>query len=449
MRRFLALLCGVCLLWGLTGCSDGGRLTVYDSQGAVIATLSKMDFPDNELSDSSHRSYIELALNEALHIIAATHQCDTAQAAVILFDEDYTLHTAFDPTIHAAIDTAYTNNIEADLPFGCTVVDYDGNVRAAYSGGDQSYVLMGHAPFSTIKPLSVYAPGIEYGVIDWSTNITDKPYKQIENDDGVLTDWPSNPSGGYTYKKTPLLECIKQSLNTTAVHCLKSIGVEKSIRFLQESFGMNLAFEQNKLTLDGEDEVIGNIALGYLYTGVTPVNLAGYYQIFGNGGQYNRPHAITGILDQNGQAVYTHKNETKQVIREDTAYIMNRLLSGVVTPGGTGAKAEVPDTELVGKTGTGNEAGNWFVGVTPQYSCAVWHGGGGKFGDRTPNNAAALFTEVMKNMPKHTVTRFPLCSAVRKGVYCSQSGLLFSSSCTQMQIGYYADGHKPATCDAH
>lgn len=446
MKRLWTFLCGICLLLGMIGCTKSEQVTVYDAQGAVIATLSKADFPDSELTDTGYRSYIELVLSEAAAALSATDRCTTSEAVSKLFQNGYALYTALDPAAQSAVDTMYTDYAAQGLPLGCAILDYSGGIRAVYSGGGESYALMKHPPFSTIKPLSVYAPAMESGIIDWSAKLTDMPYKQLPDDAGLMKDWPVNPSQGYTYQPTALLECIKQSLNTTAVHCLKSVGVENSIKFLQDSFGADLAYEQNKLTLEGEEEVIGNIAMGYLYAGVTPVDLAGYYQIFGNGGQYTRPHALTQIVDSSGRAVYTHQSEVKQVIRADTAYIMNRLLSAVVSPGGTGAKAKVSNTELVGKTGTGNEeGGNWFVGVTPEYSCAVWHG----VGEKTGNIAAELFTNIMENMPAHTVTQFPSCATVRKGVYCSQSGKLFSSSCSQMQIGYYASDRKPAVCDAH
>lgn len=446
VKRLLALLCAIGLLCGAAGCANTTPLTVYDAQGAVIATIRALDFSDDELTDPSYRSYVTLVLDEAVAAIADTRQCSASQAQQTLMNSGYALYTAFDPAIHAAIDTMYAAHAAENLSLGCAIIDYSGNIRAVYSGGDEQYALATHSPFSTIKPLSVYAPAVENGIIDWSTKLTDMPYKQLPDEAGLMKDWPVNPSQGYTYAETSLPECIKQSLNTTAVHCLKSVGVENSIKFLQDSFGMNLSYEQNKLTLDGEDEVIGNIAMGYLYTGITPVDLAGYYQIFGNKGQYTRPHALTKIVGQNEQTLYTHQGEVKQVIREDTAYIMNRLLSAVVTPGGTGAKATVSDAELIGKTGTGNEdGGNWFVGVTPEYSCAIWHG----VEQQTGNVAASLFTEIAENLPAHEVTQFSSCATVRKGVYCSQSGKLFSSSCTQMQIGYYATDRKPAVCDTH
>ncbi len=447
MKRSLSLLCIICFLLGMGGCSNRRQVTVYDATGEIIAKLSKSDVIESQVTDKTYRSYVQFVWSEAVNTIADMEQCSTPDAEEKLLREGYALHTAFDSTIHHAIDAMYADCADQELALGCAIIDYEGNVRAVYSGGDDQYALMGQSLYSTIKPLSVYAPAVEKGLIDWSTTLPDTPYKQIQNKAGKMVDWPENASQTYSYKDTFLVDCIKKSLNTTAVHCLSDVGVANSIQFLQDSFGMDLSYEQRKLEADGEEEVIGNIAMGYLRVGVTPIELAGYYQIFGNGGRYIRPSALNSITDSNGQTIYTRSSEAKQVIREDTAYIMNRLLSAVITAGGTGAKARLSGIDVVGKTGTDvNYDGNWFAGLTPEYSCAIWHA----IDDETSASAAAMFAGVMENMPEHTVTRFAPCTTVNKDIYCSQSGKLFSfDRCSQMQIGYYVSGHKPMTCDGH
>ncbi len=447
MKRWISLLCVLVLLCCLCGCSPNRAITVQDSAGNTLITLNSALLLDAQLSNNDQSSYIRLALNEAVGILADLYGYDLSDATDQLFRGGYTVHTTFDPIAHAAVATAYHNYENTALPFGCAILDDTGSVRAVYSGGDnKEYALLGHSPFSTIKPLSVYAPAMEKGLIDWSTKLTDAPYKKVMNENGILKNWPENASQTYTYKDTLLIDCIKHSLNTAAVHGLKSLGVQNSLTFLQDMFGMDLSYEQKKLAAQNEDEIIGNVAMGYLNKGVTPVDLAGYYQIFANGGVYIRPYTVDRIVDKNGKTVYTHESNPKQVIGEDTAYVMNRLLDAVVTSGGTGADAAVSGVEMVGKTGTGTDAGgNWFVGVTPEYRCAVWRG----VSKKTNVSAAALFTEVMANMPTHTVTEFTRPATVRKGVYCSESGDLFSSDCKRMQIGYYATDRKPTACDAH
>ncbi len=448
MKRCLLVFLVLSLLFSLVSCSKSGALTVCDTNGNVIATLKKADFSDSQLSDPTYRSYVELSLQEAISAISEMYGYDAEKATKMLFQEQMVLHTAFDPVMNSAIDTAYSEYAEQNLSFGCAILDSNGNICAVYSGGGQQYALMEHSPFSTIKPLGVYAPAMEKQLIDWSSSFVDKPYKQITDEDGSINDWPMNAGAAFTYEKTLLVECIKRSLNTAAVFCLNDLGVQNSVDFLQTSFGMDLNYEQNKITLQGEEEVIGNIAMGYLNKGFTPAQLAGYYQIFGKAGYYSAPAALINIEDAEGNTLWQHKKSEKQVISEETAYLMNRLLLNVVSLGGTGEEAALSNVELIGKTGTGNDdGGNWFVGVTPEYSCAVWHGV--EENVKSKNIAAKLFASVFENMPEHTEKEFKTCSQIQKSVFCSESGGLFSSRCSFMDIGYYAYGRKPRVCAGH
>lgn len=445
MKRILVFVCIFSLVLGLAGCSSGS-VTVVGSDGEVISTQKKLNFSSDELENKGYESYVKLALNEAVEILREVYDCTQKEAEKKLFKGEFTVKTAFDKTAYLAIENMYAKyqNEEKALSVGAAITDYNGNVKAVFSGGEELYGIEPHAPFSTIKPLSVYAQAMDSQLIDWSTKMTDKPYKKVAGENGREKDWPTNASGGYTYKQTNLQDCIKTSLNTTAVYTLNRLGVDKSIKFMSEKFGADLGYEQNKIILEGADETIGNVALGYLYKGFTPVELAGYYQVFGNLGKYTKPHTVTEICDKKGNTVYSSSDKSQQIFSEETAYIMNKLLESVVSPSGTGSEASLKGAALVGKTGTGTEEGNWFVGVTPEYCCSVWHGD-----NNDKNIADRMFTEIFATMPEHTKTEFPELASVRKVICCSESGLKFSGNCNNMHIGYFAADRQPSVCDKH
>jgi len=126
------------------------------------------------------------------------------------------------------------------------------------------------------------------------------------------------------------------------------------------------------------------LALGGLTKGVSPLEMAGAYTCFANGGNYNPPHAITLIEDASGKVIYRPPNATP-VMKETTASQMTEVLKTVVRAG-IGTEAGVSGYEVAGKTGTTELPANgqfngikgnkdaWFVGYVDRYTCAVWVG---------------------------------------------------------------------------
>lgn len=432
-------------LFTLTACSTKGSLKILDGAEEELAVLTSSNISKNTLKDSAYAAYLEVALEEAVGIIAELEDCSAKKAEKLLFSKGYTVHTAFNSTVFSSIQNAYKEHQEAELEFACAVTDLNGRLLAAFSAGREGKNLATEntAPYSAFKPLSVYAPAIDAGVANWSTVYRDAPVKKISAKKGEEEDWPSNPAGTYTYKDTTLFDGLQQSLNTVAVRCLQEYGVQNSIDQLKENYGIDLTAEENRANVSGEDEVLGNIALGYLSEGVSPIDMAGYYQVFGNNGGYIAPKAVTLILDKDGEEVYSSSAEETQVMKKTTAYIVNQLLQGVTAPAGTGNKAVFGEIPVAGKTGTGEE-GNWFVGITPEYSCAVWHGN-----EYTENRAAEIFASAVGGFKHSEDAQFNGAAGLRKAVYCSESGKLLSKKCIKMQMGYYESSSVPAICDKH
>ena len=131
------------------------------------------------------------------------------------------------------------------------------------------------------------------------------------------------------------------------------------------------------------------------------------------------------------------------MISFETSCIMNRLLQGVVFPGGTAEGAAVSGVAVVGKTGTG-EMGNWFAGVTPKYSLAVRHGNG-----ITSNNAEYLFSDIMSKLDQEKGALFPMSENVEMRSYCEQSGHLAGEKCDYTGMGYFLRTDGKIVCSIH
>ena len=449
IKKFISILLTLIMGLSFVSCKSKGNLNIYDSKGELIVTITDMDDIENNLEDKNEKSFIEFSVSEALGIIKGEFNCDSDRAEKILM-ENCSIYTSFDKSLYKCIAEHYNDNDIGKTPFGCVISDINGTVLATYSGGSkkENFATKKANPYSAFKPLSVYAPALDENLICWSDTYKDSPYKTISSKESKSSAWPQNADGKYSMTDVCISEGIKKSLNTVAVKCLADYGVMKSIAFLQNNLGLKLEDEQKKATMSDPDEIIGNVAMGYISEGCSPVDMAGYYQIFVNGGKYTLPHCITKIVDSNEKEVYIYNPETKPVIKETTSFIMNKLLQGVVQNGGTGKAAHINGVLVGGKTGTGvTDDGNWFVGFTPEYVCSVWHGSGMPK-NTSPEIFSSVMTDVIKIHPTKAVD-FPSASGIKQEAFCAESGKLLKYSCRKMEIGYYVSENIPDVCEIH
>lgn len=426
----------------LPSCASGGSVTVLDRNGKTVAVLSDFEIEKETLADPLLASYLEVVLEEGAAALSEGEKCEAAKAKKLLFSKNVTVKTAFDPVLYEAVKKAWLSAEDDRLSFGCAMTDLNGNLLVSFSGGDQeeNFASSKTPPYSSFKPLSVYMQALEKGLIHWSSVYEDSPMKKVIGTDGKEYDWPANATNTYTYDLTTVETAVMQSLNTVASKCLWDLGVRNSIRFLRENFGLSLTSEETRMNMVGEEEIIGNISMGHLYEGTSPIQMAGFYQCFANGGVYVEPRAITEMTDGEGNVLYTRSYEERRVMTPANARIMNLLLQKVVSPGGTGARAAIERIPVGGKTGTG-DYGNWFVGFTPEYTCSVWHGM--EFGE---NLTTELFREIFSEIPLDPDAAYPESDAVKQGIFCTRTGLLLSKNCKSAGLGYYETGKMPVYC---
>ncbi len=430
--------------FALCGCSSH-RLQFFDKNGKALAATENADITKSTEIDAEIKAYIEIAFNEAVSILAEKEKCEAAEAKEKLVSGGYSVYTHFDKKVFTAIKDTYNSENYKQADFGCAVTNNSGQLLAAYSSsdGETNFAITPTPPYSSIKPLSVYAPAIQSGIACWSKTYTDTPIKKVTDIDGNLVDWPSNANGKYANEGITVYEAIKKSLNTISIKCLKDYGVTRSVEFLKAAFDFPLDMEETIISQYGEEEVLGNLGMGYLREGVSPVDMAGYYQIFANGGKYYKPTAIYEIKDNSGKSIYKRNVSINQVIEKSTADIMNLLLQEVVSENGTGKDAMINGLAVGGKTGTG-EKGNWFVGFTPEYTCAVWHST-----QLEKNYCCKIFSKILNNVPDKKLTSFSVGSDVKKAVYCCISGDLAGINCTDNAVGYFDAQSMPQECRLH
>ncbi|MBC6111103.1 transglycosylase domain-containing protein [Pedobacter fastidiosus] len=118
-----------------------------------------------------------------------------------------------------------------------------------------------------------------------------------------------------------------------------------------------------------------SIALGTFDSSI--YNMVGAYGAFANKGFYTQPIYLLRVEDKNGVVLYSQKAIPKPVMSEEVAYVMTRMLKGVIT-NGTGSRLNYKykvNAPIGGKTGTTqNNSDGWFMAITPQLVTGVWTG---------------------------------------------------------------------------
>ncbi len=439
--------CILAVVVSLSGCASSKTVVFCNDKSKSFEPDFEYIYDSTDI-DKAYLPYLQAVTQEAVGILMSQSEDLTEEVAIKMISTGYEIETYLDTDIVDTIAYEHRNSGISEDSLGCALTDMDGCVVALYSNENDdntNFALTRQYPYSSIKPLSVYSQAIENGVINFSSVYKDSPYKQLTDDNGELYDWPMNASGDYQNKDVSISYALAKSLNTTAVKVLDDVGVTNSLLFLAENLNMPLQFEIEKASFEGEQEVIGNLAMGYTYAGVAPLEMAGYYRMFADGGNYSTPKTIKSITDSKGKVIYEHTDDEKQVLSDETAFIMNRLLHNTVKPGGTGYEAALAQTEVCGKTGTGDmDNGHWFVGVVPQYSCAVWHDS-----QTVENYSPRIFKNIMSSLELDESADYPYCENVTQRLYCAESGLLAKGGCSQVEIGYYCADDELKSCTKH
>ncbi|CFX55603.1 Penicillin-binding protein 1A [Syntrophomonas zehnderi OL-4] len=339
------------------------------------------------------------------------------------------------------------------IQVGMAVIDHSSGEVKAIMGGREYKQQRGfnratqayRQPGSTIKPLTVYVPALEKGIMPY-TVLDDSPisYK-------VGNEVWSPQNYDYTFRGLiPMRTAVQWSVNTYAVQLLDKIGVRSGFD-CGKSLGLPLIDTPGK-----NDLGLAPLSLGGLTKGVTPLQMASAYGSIGNGGIYIKGHFITKIVDNKGLTVYEYKPAFSRAMSKETAWLMTNMLQTVVSSG-TGTNARVPGVPTAGKTGTSEENRDcWFCGFTPTYCGAVWMGYDAHY---TMNNQyggnypAKLLRSMLEkaHTGKKTASWSKPANIISVSV-CSKSGLLPSGSCPEDQIitEYCVKQHTPKnTCPSH
>ena len=229
---------------------------------------------------------------------------------------------------------------------------------------------------STMKPITDYAPALEYGIYDSTAYmLKDVPYNFPGTNEPVLN-WDRGYFGNIT-----LQYAIQQSRNVPAVETLDKVGLDRAKTFLN---GLGIDYP----TMLYINAISSNTTETGKRYGASSEKMAAAYAAFANGGTYYKPMYINKVVFSDGSSKEFSDPGTR-AMKETTAYMMTEMMKTVLYYG-TGTGAYISWLPQAGKTGTSNytdaEIENhiktdqyvapdeMFVGYTRKYSMAVWTG---------------------------------------------------------------------------
>jgi 1A family penicillin-binding protein len=317
-----------------------------------------------------------------------------------------------------------------------------GAIRALVGGSDANLSQFNRAIQAHRQPGSAFKPILYATVLSKGYTLANQiDCSPVTYQSGSQIYRPTDVNEGGRTGLLSLRQALASSSNVVAVKLLDKIGVAPVIA-LAKNLGITSILPQQL-----------SLALG---TGeVTPLELAGAYLPFANGGKKLSPSTIRRILDRQGRVLYQAPTEHTTIIQPGVAYLVTQALNDVLRKGGTAANiGGILDRPVAGKTGT-TEANRdaWFVGYTPDLLTCVYVGcdhNERPLPGAANRIAAPIWADFMAQaLADKPVRDFTIPSDVIQVNICTETGARATSFCPK-QAEFFLAGTEPIEyCEIH
>lgn len=403
--------------------------------------------------------FVDTLIDQIIEEVAEKYKCSMETASSMLYNGGYKIYSSLNTDVQDIMEDVYGNvnkyfsqrsklNKSKHVESAMTIMDYSGHIVGLVGGTGKKTINRGinfatspRQPGSTMKPLGVYSQLIDKGTINYSSIYTDTP---LDNYYGNGKKGPKEWYGYYAGKMT-VKDALEHSVNTIPCWLLRDqLGIDTSFNFLREKYHLT--------HLNKEDKNLSSLALGGCSRGITTVQSAAAYAVFGNGGKYHQPKTYYKVVKAgNNETILKDDSSGTQIIKSTSATVMNRLLQNVVYGRrGTGTSiAGFSKMKAYAKTGTTSEQNDlWMVAGSPYYIGSVWFGFDKKEYVNNSNSAANIWKDVMTKVHKDLEEKdFEYDEEVVEEFYCPYSGYLSGAGCQRVK-GYYVPGYVPtAKCN--
>ncbi|MBR5827355.1 MAG: transglycosylase domain-containing protein [Clostridia bacterium] len=349
---------------------------------------------DEKEANEIYSWYEEYVIDQVIKDLQKKYGYEYTEAWRMVYYGGLNIYSAVDLEVQEALEKVYLNRSgfpkanydeRGQLPqSSMTIMDYQGRIVALVGATGEKTENRSYnratdnrakrQPGSSIKPLAVYAPAVDLGLVTANSTVLEKAI--IVNG----KEWPRNFNGDHGSGNYVTVEnALARSLNTVPVRILDGmLGVKTSIRYCNDKFHINLV----DAAPPSGDRDLSPLAVGGTTTGVTTLEMAGAFATFGNGGRYYEPYSYFKVTDRNGNIVLDRTNEIpQQSIKRETASSMLSMLTTAVTQSyGTAYGSQIYDKngnrlQTFAKTGTTSDnCDKWYCGGTPYYVASVWYG---------------------------------------------------------------------------
>ena len=399
-------------------------------------------------AETNYFSYFEdQVINDVVYDLMEKTGYEYSVALRMLQTGGYQIYCTIDPEVQAKVDEIYEDlsNLpdtasSQQLQSAIVITDNETGDIVAMAGGvgekkgsliqnraTQSYF----QPGSILKPISVYAPALEQGLIHPATVMDDTPHQFTEYDA-----WPNNMDRSYR-GLVSIREAVSLSLNTVPVKLVNQMGAKTCFDFARNNMGLTGLVEE-RVTSSGSvisDVGLAPLALGALNGGgVSVKSMAVAYSAFANNGLLREARTYTRVLDSQGKVILDNTQDQTVAMSGKTAWYSTDMMMDVVE-NGTGTGARIDGMAVAGKTGTTDDnKDRWFAGYTPYYTAVVWCGY--DYPEEmvligtTDNPAVTMWQKTMAKIHSGLApAQFKKPTDVVTASYCRDSGLLATEAC--------------------
>ena len=328
-----------------------------------------------------------------------------------------------------------------------------GGILAMVGGRPDYHDQYNRAVQAKRQPGSVFKPFVYTTALDNGYPVTEQLLNQpvvlnIQNMDGTWVKWKPQNYDGSTGGLTTFREGLRKSMNLISVRMVQQdIAPADQVKQTAKRMGINT-----------DIRAVDAIALGT--SEVFPIEIVSAYSALSNMGVYSKPFAITKIEDRYGNIIKEYYPDRKEVLSEETAYLMTSLMQTVMDRG-TGGSARWKykfNRPAAGKTGTTQGWSDaWFVGFTPQIAAGCWFGvddfkvplGPGQDGSRAALPAWARFMKAAHDTLGLPVEKFSKPSGIEDNEICSVTKKLPLPACP-VEKEIFKSGTEPTQkCKVH